>query len=216
MSLSFFVLGITKHPFEQLNMNLIKKWFPKLSKKQSDTRASYSIYVDGTPVPTSSAAGAQLFNYMMLSKIYTSGNMGFVVAERDDTKKFSCGGYETSESSLQNGTAYIDFAIPRTAVDYSTHASFEFTFVGNSTSASECKIDINIYQSDEDLSNPVQIYTQSAYTVSSATEPVTLKIDRSSLLATLSSNTKRLTIQFEFYSKSNKSIKLISGACNFV
>lgn len=180
---------------------------------KSTTKGNYSIFVDGVPTAPRANGGTIAFNYMNLSKIFTNGSIGWVTEERDSTRKFSAGGFESSDASLQNGTSYIDLVSPFYASNYADTA-FEFTFIGNSTTNTECKLDINIYQSDNDMSNATHIYTQTAYVVSSSTEPVALTIARGDLLSAFAK--RRITIQLEFYSKSNKSIKLISGSCNYI
>lgn len=168
---------------------------------------------DGVARATSSTKNyiPSVFGYMQMSQISTSGSIGWI-PERNNTAGYlyTCGGYETASSTMQSGQAYIEVDTPSLATGLDTGASVSVAIVGSSTSIAECYLNVEMYSVSQ-VGAATKIFTLTGQTVSSANVPQIISMTPTGVFSG-----ERLTIEFTFFSKSSKSIKVLGGEAQFV
>lgn len=162
------------------------------------------------------------FSYMQLSKCYTTGSLGWITQEVSGADYyFSAGGYESGLATLQNGTAYIELVLPPGATEFATTAAIELYLIGSSLLNTEAKYDMTIYVTKAGVTGKTNVYTAAGQVVGSTTVPTLISLNKANLItdlttAGLTTGSRRIVIELEFYSKSSKSIKLLQGAVNLI
>lgn len=151
------------------------------------------------------------FTYMDMSKLYTSGAIGWVV-ERNNTGGYlyTCGGYESASASFQSGNAYIDIATPSSATGFAP-TGFSVTLVGSQTGVVDCKLDINLYTTNSVGASSNRVYAQTSIGMTTANVPQVVNVVPTGVFAA-----GRLVAELVFYSKNSKSIKVLGGNANFL
>lgn len=151
------------------------------------------------------------FTYMDMSKLYTSGAIGWVV-ERNNTSGYlyTCGGYESASASSQSGNAYFDISIPSSATGFAP-TGMSIAIVANQTGVADCKLDINLYTTNSVGASSNRIYAQTNIGLTTANVPEVINIVPTGVFAA-----GRLVAELVFYSKSSKSVKVLGGNANFL
>lgn len=167
--------------------------------------------IDNLDLGGGAAGGTIPFNYMQLSKAFTS-SLGWTTRELDLTYMFTSGGYSSASASLVNGDAWITLPFPAGATGFHPSKPFEISFVSTSNSTANCKVDINVYRSVQHQA-PQLIYTNSGFCPPVADVVATLSATFSEAW---DGGYDRMVLKLTFYSKNNENIQLIDGGFHFI
>lgn len=168
------------------------------------------------------------FTYKDLSKCFSDYEMVF---EEDilntETNTNLHGGYRRSESldeDQANGKCFIQFYIPSSASDFSETNSLLLSLFGNSIDPSDCKYDLSVYLLSEETGKN-NIFILNDQVIDSITEPTNIVINKENLINNIgfstefnlaTKNTRKIIIEFTFYSTSTKYISIIGGSINLI
>ena len=158
---------------------------------------------------------SSVFNYMNLSKCFSTGAMGWSAEEEDILYFYSAAGYETSSLTMQSGTAWLDLAIPHGATGFAPTGCVDITFVADTGSSSFNKLDITFLTCSGNMTNNSTRFITGSW-CPTGTTPQVFTLNSADLLNSSLSGHSRAKFKIEWYSVSGYSIKMINGAVNFV
>lgn len=157
------------------------------------------------------AGGTIPFNYMALSKGFSTSAIGWVTGINNTTYRFTYGGYKSASSTMVSAETMIHYVIPAGATGFHPSKPFEISFISTSNSTSNCKVDIKVYRSIQHQT-PQEIYSNTGYCPATANVPATLS---ATYLEEWDSAYDRITLCVTFYSKSDYCVQVIDGAFHF-
>lgn len=167
------------------------------------------------------------FTYKNLSKCFSESDMIFEEnILNTETITHLYGGYknEPLSNSQTNGKCFIQFYVPSSATDFSDINSLTLSLYGNSIEPTECKYDLSVYLLSEETGK-TNIYTIVDQVIDSIDDPTHIVINKEDLLNNIgfstefnlaTKNTRKIILEFTFYSTSTKYISMIGGSINLI
>lgn len=180
------------------------------------------ILTTGNYTPPSTAEASTPFNYMMLTKGFTTEQIGWTTDQLTfSPMTTSYGGFVSSAiDSLKSCKSYIELWIPPSATDFRSAGCINFSILTSESATTNNKVDVSIYQSSSSYGSPTLLKTLTGLTSTNATTPLLTTLNKfghgsgTELVSAFGGSI--ITFVFTFYSFNSKFSALLSGNVNYV
>ncbi len=171
---------------------------------------------------TTSYTASTPFSYMMLTKGFTTGTIGWTTDQLTfSPMTTSYGGFVSSDTaSLKSCISYIELWIPPDATNFRSAGCINFSILTSESATTNNKVDVSIYQSTSSYGSPTLLKTLTGLTSTNATTPYLTTLNKfghgsgTELVSAFGGSI--LTFKFTFYSFNSKFSALLSGNVNYV
>lgn len=162
------------------------------------------------------------FNYMMLTKGFTTQQIGWTTDELTfSPMTTSYGGFVSSAiDTLKSCKSYIELWIPPSATNFRSAGCINFSILTSESATTNNKIDLSVYQSSSSYGSPTLLKTLTGLTSTDASTPLLTTLNKfghgsgTELVSAFGGSI--ITFVFTFYSFNNKFSALLSGNVNYV